>query len=139
MENLFRSGTIINKDKNIITISIDTASACSSCELKKHCNMGECKERHISAAVNEPHIFNIGDKVNIGIDSRFGFTAVFYAYILPLMLVLTTIAIGEYHQWPEISTGISAIIILIPYYLGLFLTQKYFQIHFKYIINKSSE
>lgn len=139
METVSHPGIVSAVNNETVTITIESRSACAGCNLKNSCNLAECLKKEIAVATPLASSYRIGDKVSVSIDSRFGFAAAFYAYIFPLLLMLITVALGEGLGWSEISTGISAIIILIPYYLGLFLTQKYFQTRFKYIISKVSE
>lgn len=139
METVFQPGIVISATDNMVVVRINSRSACVGCSLKNNCSFTECAEKEIEVLTPQASLYQAGDNVKVGIDSRFGFTAAFYAYILPLIFMLTIIALGDGLGWTEISTGISAIIILIPYYLGLFLTQNYFKSRFKYIISKASE
>ena len=78
----------------------------------------------------------LGDKVIVSLAPRFGFLAVFYGYILPLLVMLITLLTVVFAGFSELIAGLSSIIVLIPYYFWLFLNRARFRQQFNFKISK---
>lgn len=63
-----------------------------------------------------------------------GWIAVFFAYILPLLLVLSTLVITLIFTASETSAAIYSLAVLIPYYLVLMLFRRSFARRFSFKI-----
>ena len=66
-----------------------------------------------------------------------GLKAVFLGYALPLILLLTVVLTLNTCGYSEVNSGICGIIVLIPYYFGVFLAKNklnaMFQFHIEHI------
>lgn len=118
-EKVFHAGVVQDVSVNKITVAIINASACSSCHAKGACLASDMKEKEIE-------IFNFsgeyypGQIVNIVGRTSQGFKAAFYGYVLPFILVFTTLIISISLTKSEGLSGIISLAILIPYYAGLY-------------------
>lgn len=118
-EKVFHAGVVQDVSVNKITVAIINASACSSCHAKGACLASDMKEKEIE-------IFNFsgeyypGQIVNIVGRTSQGFKAAFYGYVLPFILVFTSLIISISLTKSEGLSGIISLAILIPYYAGLY-------------------
>ncbi len=65
-----------------------------------------------------------GDSVTVLMKQSMGYSALFLGYILPVILVLVTLAIMISMDAGELAAGLLSLSVLIPYYLILFLLKK---------------
>lgn len=126
MSIIEHSATVINVDGEFITVDILSRSACAACTLKDNCGIFDCKTKEIKIKTDTPDRFTPGQNVMIVIDENHGWTAVFFGYILPLLLVLAALGTTLFVTEDETAAGIYSLMILIPYYLILMLFKKAF-------------
>ncbi len=136
MNELTQQGIITKIESNKVTVAVLNCSSCSQCSLKKHCITSEQKEKELIVTVDDPQSFRINDKVYISIHLTQGIKAVFYCYIFPLILLLSVTLTLAFLNYSDFISGISGIIVLIPYYFGLFLLKDKIGSGFKFIISK---
>ncbi len=136
MENITKSATITAINKDIISLKIKSCSACSSCSVKNYCSLNEVKERVIQLHNKNNQKLVIGEEVNIVMNTKQGFKAVIFSYVVPLVLLLLTLITSLSLGYNDFISGISAIIILIPYYFGVFLCRNKIKSDFKFKISK---
>lgn len=119
-DSVCRKGVVIAIQTSSISVKIENTSACHSCRAKQFCGISEKQKQIIEIFTPNPKEYKTGEKVRVGIRPYEGWFAVGLAYIVPLLLLLMTVAVGVLTGLSEINSGISAIIVLISYYLGLF-------------------
>lgn len=134
MEQIEHPATIIKIAKNHVEAQVEVKSACGSCAMQGSCGIGNCANKTIEIAVDNPQVYHVGEKITVTLAENFGFFALFYGYILPLIFVLFVLFGSLAFGSSEIRSGIYAIIVLIPYYFGLSLAKKYFQRKFQFKI-----
>lgn len=118
------SGIVDSVKEGCVKVRILQSSACSACQVADHCNASETKEKIIDVMTSEYAHFNEGDSVVITADASVAFTASLWGYLLPLaVMVITLIAILSVTH-SEGAAALSALGILIPYYLLVFLFRK---------------
>lgn len=98
--------------------------------------MADCLPKHIEITDKRAGRFSPEEEVMITIDAAQGFKAVWYGYVLPLILVLITLGSALFAEVSEQLSGIFSIIILIPYYLWLFLNRKKLNCQFRFTISE---
>jgi sigma-E factor negative regulatory protein RseC len=85
------AGTIVNIEKNLISVEIISLSACASCKSKSMCQMSESKDKIIETTVENPESYHIGESVNIVMQEQLGLKAVFWAYIMPFLVCIVAL------------------------------------------------
>lgn len=112
-------GIVEKSDSDHLTVRITSASACSGCHAEGTCTMSGKSEKLIDVAGS----YNVspGEKVTVLMKQSAGFTALFFGYVLPLILVLVILIILISASVAELTAGLSAIAVLIPYYGALWL------------------
>ena len=112
------SGIVKSIDNEVVKVNILSASACSSCHLKGACGAAET-ENKIVEIFNPEQTFSVGEQVNIVAQESLGFKALFYAYLLPFILIILTLIITSFFTSSEATIGLLSLIVLVPYYIGL--------------------
>lgn len=112
-------GKVKSVNGDVITVSIISESACASCKAQKVCSTSDMKEKEITAKSSEP--FAIGDEVDVIISQSTGYKAVFFAYILPVILIIALIIGIIRAGFSEGLAGVGAIILLFLYFFVLYL------------------
>ena len=125
----------INGEK--ITVRILQQSACSSCHAKGACMAADSKEKLVELC-DCSGVYTLHEQVIIEGKESIGYKAVFWAFLLPLiillaMLVLTT---GVWH-FGEMEAALSALFALAPYYLLLYLFRNSMAHTFQFSIKKN--
>lgn len=112
-------GIVSGIKENRIEISIISESACASCKSKKVCSISEIKEKTIF--IDNPDIkYEIGENVNVYIKESMGAYAVFFAYGLPFILMVSVLFLGYFKKFSEPFMGLSVILLLTIYYTTLY-------------------
>lgn len=135
MHEIKHKAKIVQVLPNFVEAEIEVKSACAQCALQKACQMHEVSQRKIIIPLEQGKIYQVGEVVNVSISLEEGMLAAFYAYVLPLILVLLTLFISLMSGVSEIISGICSIIVLIPYYFGVFLKKNFFarKLNFKIV------
>ena len=115
------NGVVDGVEEGCVRVRILQSSACSACKVASHCNASETKEKIIEVQVADAVKYQLGDSVVVVADTAVGFRASLYGYLLPLVLmVVVLVAVLKITQ-SEGYAAVSALGILIPYYIGLYL------------------
>lgn len=134
MRQIEHHAVITKIAKSSVFAEVQVKSACGSCAMKGACGIGECTAKTIEINTPKASQYKTGETITVTLSEKYGFYALFYGYIFPLLLVLGvlfgSLALGA----GEISGGIYSIIVLIPYYFGLSLCKKYFTKKFHFTI-----
>lgn len=136
METISKNGIIKNIKNDELVIEIISCSACSTCAIKSYCNGAEAKQKEIIVKNKEPDKFKVGDEVFVEIDEKQAVKSIILAYVIPLLLMISTIVGVISYQQDEIIGGICGIIVLIPYYFGLFLAKDKMKSGFEFKVSQ---
>jgi len=103
-----------------VRVRILQSSACSACKVAAHCNASETKEKIIEVKMEDATGYRQGDHVVVVADAAVGFRASLYGYLLPLILMVAALIVVLKLTQSEGSAALSALGILIPYYIVLY-------------------
>lgn len=115
------TGIVDEVERNCVHVRILQSSACSGCKVAAHCNASETKEKVIDVVTADAHNYQRGDNVVVVADSAVGFRASLYGYLLPLLLMVATLVALLAITKSEGIAALSAIGVLAPYYLMVYL------------------
>jgi len=115
-----------------VTVVISSASACSGCHAQGSCNMSVAEEKQVK--VEGRYEVKPGQAVMVFMKRAAGFTALFLGYLLPLILVVTTLIITNILAFSELTSALLSIGILAPYYSGLVLFKRKISKRFNFSI-----
>lgn len=113
-------GIVVAVDGMQAQVRILQTSACSACSARNMCMAAESKEKIIDCEMLEP--LEPGDKVVVQVARRLGLQAVWWAFVLPFVLLLGLIWFLGTIWDNEALAGTVALCSLLPYYgvLSLF-------------------
>ena len=115
------AGVVDGVEGECVRVRILQSSACSACKVAAHCNASETKEKIIDVMDADASHYQKGDQVMVVADTAVGFRASLYGYLLPLILMVVTLVGVLAATHSEGLTAVSALGILMPYYVLLFL------------------
>lgn len=115
------AGVVDGVEGECVRVRILQSSACSTCKVAAHCNASETKEKIIDVMDADASHYQKGDQVMVVADTAVGFRASLYGYLLPLILMVVTLVGVLTATHSEGLAAVSALGILIPYYVLLFL------------------
>ena len=116
---------------NSLIVSIVNQSACSTCHANGACSVADFQEKEIEIPYLNPK-YQPGKEVTILFRESAGFTALFYGYILPFIIVMFTLILIFSTTNNEALAGLSALGILVPYYITLYFFRDYLKKVFKF-------
>ena len=136
MSTISHSAEILQIHSHSLEVKICRPEACSGCAIKSACNIKNHSYQQLTVNCKDTSPYYIGQTITLEISSQIGFQATFYAYLLPLIIMLSTLIICLHITDNELTAGIFSIFILVPYYIILFLCKKYLNQKFSFKISK---
>jgi sigma-E factor negative regulatory protein RseC len=137
------TGDIIEHQGEIIEIGIDyimveiiSQSACSSCNAKSMCSMSETESKVVEVENKGYEMFEIGETVNVILRKSLGFKALYISYLIPLLILILILLSLSSFGIGELTTGLSIIMALAVYYIGVYLLRDRFKREFVFTIEK---
>lgn len=127
-------GIVTKLDNENVEVKILSKSACASCNIKGACNMSEMKEKIISVPVPKDKNLSIGQEVRISIGLGQANKAVVFAYVIPVIILISMIFILNTLKFDEGINALISIGALAPYYLILYLFRNKIKRKFEYEI-----
>lgn len=129
------TGIIQSITKGHIKVTIFAQSACASCHAKGACGVSDTQDKTIDIYTSEEG-FTVGEDVNVKMEQKLGFRALFLGYILPFLIVITMLITAYSITKSEGIAGLLSIGILIPYYWVLYIKRNEIQKTFSFNIEK---
>ena len=114
------SGIVTNVLQDIVEVTIEAKSACSSCHVKSACQVSDMEEKIVQVKRNPMQQYVIGQTVQVTLARQKGFEALFFGYLLPFILLFTTLLIASNYT-TELYAGLLSLSVLVPYYIVLYL------------------
>ena len=130
------TGHIIAINNNTITVKVLQLSACAHCEGKKFCTLAESKEKEIKIYDSNASEYSIGEEVQIIAQKKQLFTAVLWAYVLPLILLFAGVGVGTALEMQEVHTALLGLVAVVIYYGFLFAINKILSKSLEFKISK---
>ncbi len=128
-------GIVDSLEGNEIVVRITSYAACSDCHARGACNVTEEKEKYMRVKAGSSR-FKAGEKVRVVLAQSLGFRALFLAYVLPFLLVLTVLLTASAAGLSELVAGLVSLSVLPPYYIGLKLFRHRLDRQFSYFLYK---
>ena len=123
-------GTVVAVSDKTVTVSITAVSACASCAAHAKCGFAESKDKTLDIPSNHSGDYHVGQQVVVVIDHSRGLLAVWFAYLLPAILLLAVIVSLSLAHLPEGIVALAALATLAIYILILYLTRRRLDSHF---------
>ncbi|MEG0948540.1 MAG: SoxR reducing system RseC family protein [Bacteroidales bacterium] len=110
-------------------------SACSGCHAKSACTAADSAEKIIEVPYFDNDL-RLNQQVTVVGSKTMGWKAVGYAFILPFLLLMIVLIIVVEQTGDELMAGLSALAVLIPYYLILYLLRNKMKSNFTFTLKK---
>ena len=118
MENAIRHDGVVERiEEGHIVVRILQTSACAGCKVAAHCNASEAKVKMVDVYQKVPTSLNVGDSVVVSTSGATAGKALLLGFGLPLLLLLMTLAVMLGLGYSEGTAALSALAVLIPYYI----------------------
>ena len=134
-DSINHNGVIEKIEGNLVFVRITQQSACSGCHAKSMCAASECKDKIIEVP-DYTGKFRVNENVAICGQSSLGLQAVLLAFILPLIIVVIAIVIGNNLQWKETISGLCGLFVLAVYYCILYFLRDKLKKRFIFTLKK---
>ncbi|MDD2436113.1 MAG: SoxR reducing system RseC family protein [Massilibacteroides sp.] len=134
-DTIYHTGIIERIDRDKVYVKIIQQSACAGCHAKSMCGMSECKNLIVEIEGNYDS-FKVNESVEIEGQSSLGYQAVFYAFVLPLLLVLGTVIFFIETNRSELVSAFAGIAVLPVYYIVLYFFRDKFKKKFVFAMKK---
>ena len=112
------SGFVKRVTNDKLIVNIVSQSSCSSCHAQGACSVADFQDKEIEIS-NFTKQYKPGQEVTVVFQQSQGFTAILWSYIVPFILVFTTLIVAVSVSKNELIGGLLALAILIPYYITL--------------------
>lgn len=126
-----------------VRVRIVQTSACAACKAKAMCASAENSEKELTAYIMQDYInqecsdIKIGDEVVVMVQQKMGWKAVLLAYILPFVVMIAVIALGNgLMNIREEIIGTAALGALALYYIILGFFKDRIQKEFSFIARR---
>jgi positive regulator of sigma E activity len=117
--NIQHDGTVKKVDGDSVLVSITSSPACAGCHAEGLCGLTGKEEKLID--VKGKYNVSPGDPVTILMEETTGFKAVALSYLVPFIIVISSLFIFSSMSFSELATGLISILLLVPYFIILYL------------------
>lgn len=118
-DTIHHTGIIERIEGNTCYVKIIQQSACAGCHAKSMCNASESKDRIIEVDKGDAS-YRIYEEVELSGETSLGYTAVWYAFVLPFLLLLATVIIFIETNGNEAVSALAGLAVLPIYYSVLY-------------------
>ena len=130
-ETIRHIGTVENISGNMVKVRILQSAACTGCHAAKLCKSSESKEKIIEVHHVKADSLKPGDVVTIVGTLTQGLKATWWAYILPLILVVAVLAASFILSHNDGLSALVALGMLCLYYIIMYSQRKRFERSFQ--------
>ena len=129
------TGIVKSYRDNLIQVTITKQATCGNCDAKGACQVIDNHEKIVEVESVDSS-FLTGDKVILSCQKSNIHQAVLFAFVLPFILILTTLIILQRFISNEVILGLIALSVLLPYYVILSFFKVKLSSKFKFEIRK---
>ena len=127
---------VLSAEEGVVRVAIEVNEACGGCSARKSCAMGQSAKREIEVRTAEAQCYSVGECVRVGARQSLGHVAVALCYVVPLVVLVATLALTVAEGVPE---GVAALVSLgttALYYVALYLFRNRISKKITFTINK---
>lgn len=137
IENFAKHEGVISKIRNnVVTVSLKGNISCEACNIKSACGISDSNSKEVEVYYPDKG-FKIHEDVIVILKKDLGLKAIFWAYVLPFLLLITILLVAS-TLVPEWLAGLLSVSFLIPYYSILYMFRNKFKKIFKISILKTT-
>jgi sigma-E factor negative regulatory protein RseC len=131
-DTITHDGLIKHITDDKIVVSIISKASCVSCSVKGACSASDVEEKIVEVKKIPGREYQRGDMVTVVINQSVGVWAVLLGYVFPLIVVVVALIIFTNIMSDEGIAGLIAVGLLVPYYVGLYLSRKIMANNFEF-------
>ncbi len=117
-----------------ITVGIRAQAGCSGCQIKSSCNLADEHEKELDITCNS-YPYTTGQQVSVKLESKQGMNAIFLGYVLPFLILLSTMIVLSNISSNEGIIGLVSLASVIPYYIALYIFKDRIKRKFTYVVS----
>jgi len=129
-------GKVVAAADGEVAVLIERGTACSHCESKKACLIMGTSEQTIRVKDKNYRDYSVGEQVKVSMNTSLGMKAIVLAYILPLLILMLSLAVGFNYFSSELLQIAVALIPTVLYYIILYLLRRRIEQRFKFMVSK---
>jgi sigma-E factor negative regulatory protein RseC len=147
-------GIVHSVKQNTVSVHVDSIHACNHCHTADNCYINkhnntvtvhvptnnaddfQCGDKVVLDTANNADDFQCGDKVVLDTANNTEWRALWWAYLMPLIITVSTLAIVSLLTNNELLAAIISVTTTTLYYITLRLAQHNLQRQFKFTISK---
>ena len=123
-ERITHDGIVTKVEPGVVTVRIQSTSACGSCHAKGLCQMSEKTDKDVVVKTRKSQEYTVGEAVDVFLTSGMGLKAVLYAYVLSLAAGALFFFLGSLFTSNQGVWGLCAILGIALYFGILKLVSK---------------
>jgi len=132
-QTIEHEGIVVSINDRKIVVRIMAQSACSGCHAKGACSAADMQDKLIDIAP-DGHDYHTGQRVVISGHQSLGFKAVLYAYVIPSILVITSLIVAYATTNSDMASAIISLATVSVYYGVVYLFKDRLQKTFSFKI-----
>ena len=122
MAEIKHTGEIVRKQGNTVYVKMTVNSACSECHARGVCGVDESKEKIVEVDCASAQDYNIGEKVEVALESgSMGAKSVVLAYVVPFFVLTAALIIAILLGAGEGMAVVVSLVCMAVYYLVLYM------------------
>jgi len=127
-------GTVTKTGHQLVRIRLIDNINCSTCQVKSTCGLAENDLKDIEITT-QGDVYSLHELVEVSMSNKVGFIAVFFAYVLPFIILILTLLTGLFllKEW---QAGLLSIFMLIPYFVIIYFSKNTLDRKLSIFINK---
>lgn len=139
MDDISHIGKVVSVGPEKTVVRIVSQSACATCRAAGLCTAAEAAEKDIEVRTVEGETYLPGEEVEVVLRQSLGMRAVFYAFVIPLAL-LVIFGVGlSYTALGELPAGLLSLAAVGIYYLILGLFKGRFESEYNFCIRRKQQ
>ena len=134
------SGTVVGKTAEKYRVQITLNDACGHCSGQKACAIFTSDKRIIEIVrdARTPEA-EVGENVSVRMQTQNGMKAVYYAYLLPVLLLMCVVIVLYAFRLDEQVVAISAVGTMVLYYLVFYFFRRRIEKKFSFTLEKAAQ
>jgi len=136
VETVNHSGRVLSSDAKSVTVEIVSESACGACHAKGLCGVGEQKVKTLVVPKPPFEEYAPGEQVEVALKASMGHKAVWIAYVLPLVVLLSFLFFFLKAGRSELAAGLLGIVAVAAYYFVIWLLRDSLRDSYVFTISK---
>lgn len=129
------NGIVTASGEGRVKVKMEVHSACSSCHAHAKCGFSESAHKEVTIDTKDWLNYPEGTNVEVIISQGRGMAAVWWAYLLPAILIIICFAV-LYNLSSELITALVTLVVVAVYYVILWFFRQRLQKRFSFRIRK---